>query len=85
MAEGKGPMPKSFGKGEAPPSLGKTNPAHAEVEAGQTFRSGPGATRTRDLLLRRGDGPLVGASWRHLYSRGGLGYRIGDDWHRGGL
>jgi hypothetical protein len=36
----------------------KETPAPTEVEAGRSFQSGPGATRTRDLLLR-GAGPSV--------------------------
>ena len=38
-----------------------SSPAHTEVQGGMTFRSGPGATRTRDLLLQRGIRPLMSA------------------------
>ena len=39
----------------------KTPPSPLKVRRGNSFRSGPGATRTRDLLLRRGDEPPRGA------------------------
>jgi hypothetical protein len=40
-------------------------PAGTEVQAGKTFRSGPGATRTRDLLLRSA-GPTASRRRRAL-------------------
>ena len=64
-----------------------TEQARAETETptafksdrGKDFRSGPGATRTRDLLLRRGVRPLMSADRRRELGHLPLRALVGAD------
>jgi len=50
----------------------KGKPAPTEIKAGKAFRSGPGATRTRDLLLRSRPSPATASA----HQRNTLGKQV---------